>query len=285
MNLNIRIDKLIVLVAIAGCLMACSAACKQKAKKPYESPVGYDFNNGTNLKLINRLEEISGIAFSPRNDSMLWAINDEEGRIYPVNLNDSKGLYDPIKFGKSGDYEDITWYDGEWVVLRSNGNLYRTSPGSGKIEAAVEKPLAKEEYEGMFADGDDLYVMCKFCKQDEASVVSIYKLQKQNDSLQVVDTISFNTMAADTKKGKPLRPSALARHPINGNWYILSHTSKLLVVADSNWQIIEVVPLKQRLFWQPEGIAFNQQGDLFISSEGEEEPGNIQVFKYSTAKQ
>lgn len=77
------------------------------------------------------------------------------------------------------------------------------------------------------------------------------------------------------------RPSALAKNPKTNEWYILSSTNKLLVVADANWKVKTVYPLDLSLFLQPEGIAFDNQNNLYISNEGDKtSKGTVLKFNY-----
>jgi uncharacterized protein YjiK len=59
----------------------------------------------------------------------------------------------------------------------------------------------------------------------------------------------------------------LARNPATGEWWILSATNRMLIVADESWKIKAVYPLDPTLFNQPEGIAFDNQKNLYISNE------------------
>lgn len=77
-----------------------------------------------------------------------------------------------------------------------------------------------------------------------------------------------------------LKASALTKDPHSGDWYILSSVNKLLVVASPDWKVKSVHRLNSAIFAQPEGIAFDNQMNLFISNEGDElSSGNILKFK------
>ncbi|MCR6719600.1 MAG: SdiA-regulated domain-containing protein [Chitinophagaceae bacterium] len=83
-------------------------------------------------------------------------------------------------------------------------------------------------------------------------------------------------------KGKRFQPSALARHPVTGEWFILSSVNKLLVITDENWNVKSAWKLTPSRFRQPEGMAFDKDGNLFISNEGDEvTSGNVLEFKYN----
>jgi uncharacterized protein YjiK len=54
-----------------------------------------------------------------------------------------------------------------------------------------------------------------------------------------------------------------------------------LVVTDANWKIKAVHPINPSLFVQPEGIAFDNKNNLYISNEGDKvTPGTVFKFNY-----
>ena len=86
-----------------------------------------------------------------------------------------------------------------------------------------------------------------------------------------------------TKSGsaeKKFKPSAAAINPVSKDLYIISSVSKCIVVADRMGKIKNVVPLNPRMFKQPEGITFSNNGDLIVSNESAEVgAANILIFK------
>ena len=65
----------------------------------------------------------------------------------------------------------------------------------------------------------------------------------------------------------------------------LIQRNKLLVVTDLEWKIKAVHKLNSTVFNQPEGLAFDNQHNLFISNEGDEiTDGNIIKFRYVKPK-
>jgi uncharacterized protein YjiK len=75
-------------------------------------------------------------------------------------------------------------------------------------------------------------------------------------------------------------PSALGKNPVTHEWFILSSVNKMLLVLDKQWKLTNFVRLNPSLFKQPEGLAFNSKGDLYISNEGGAEAPNILMFRY-----
>ena len=75
-------------------------------------------------------------------------------------------------------------------------------------------------------------------------------------------------------------PSGIAVHPKTQNIYVLSSQGKTLVVLHSDGQIAHIEKLEKEIHPQPEGICFDQEGNLFISNEGKEEDGVGKIYKF-----
>lgn len=244
-----------------------------------ESPEGYDFSSGKKLLLFSELEEISGIAFLPDSDTILMAVNDEEGRVYSVNINNPKFKADPFEFAGKGDYEDIAFFKDAWQVLQSNGLIY----AGDLITPEWPKPsniLPDGEYEGMVAYQDTLFVICKECPENREGTATVFFIKGDGDSIHLENSLLLDANEFIKGKQKKVLASALARHPFTHDWYILSHLNGSLYITDSEFKIKQSVKLPRSLFSQPEGIAFSSKGDLFISNEGEGSSGYILQFKY-----
>jgi len=142
----------------------------------------------------------------------------------------------------------------------------------------------EHEYEGIFATGDSLLVMCKNCEEDSRKEVSIHSL-KLNDSGRLIHHSQWlidvsNVPLTSINKKIKFHPSCLSRNPVTGEWYIISAVNRILIVLDEQWRIRNHYPLDAATFKQPEGITFDAAGDLFISNEGQEGDANLLFFKY-----
>lgn len=233
------------------------------------------------------LLEISGICFYSNEPDTIYAIQDEQGRVFRVALGEKK--QHNAKFGKQGDYEDLAITTSHVFVLKSNGILF-SFPFENITDEEVDSVsewkaiLPKGEYESMATDNKgNLYVLCKNCKGDkEKESLSGYILNA-GDSVQIIGNFQVNVSQIAALSGKlkrGLRPSGLAWNPLTSEWFIVSSINKLLVVTDKNWQVKEVCQLDGNLFNQPEGIAFDNMGNLYISNEGDDlSQGNILKFK------
>ena len=269
--------KLLYKLSIVWMVTLSGVSCNGQPR--YDSPQEYDLNKPYKYSMPDALTEISGIAFYRGKTDMLYAEQDEEGRVYSLDLNDPHLMY--TKFDKKGDYEDIAILSEQVVVLRSDGTLFVFPFNQiGKPVAANVKKwdnlLPPGEYEGMYADEktSQLYILCKHCSEEKTNKNGggfIFKLLP-NGTLKQSGQFGINVRDIETLLGKKkvqFHPSALAKNPKTNEWYILSSVNKLLVVADAGWKVKAVYPLASSLFLQPEGIAFDNQNNLYISNEGD----------------
>nr|WP_121272355.1 SdiA-regulated domain-containing protein [Pedobacter schmidteae] len=272
-------------------------ACAFKNTNKYTGPKGYDFSKPDKFNMPSSLLEISGIAFHHSSNDTIYSIQDEDGKLFRQKWDVKKQKN--MKFGPKGDYEDLGIFDQTVFILKSNGTLY-SFPFTEAVKESSDQVkerkhlVPKGEYEGLYADRENgkLYMLCKNCELDKKAKTLtgyVFDYDAQTDSLSAA--ASFKIDLSQLKKLDPklkstLRPSALARNPKTDEWFILSSTNKLLLVADATWHIKSVHHLNSSTFNQPEGIAFDQQQNLYISNEGDEvSEGNIIKFSYlPTAK-
>jgi len=271
---------------VVTCLLCVNCTGQQKTR----SPQGYDLSKPVKYNMPDNLTEISGIAFNKGNPDTLFAEQDEKGELFYFKPGSNN--FQHIKFGKSGDYEDVAISNNHVIMLRSDGVLF-TFPldlKTTEIKNAKEwnNLLPQGEYEGMYADDSNqmVYVLCKHCsieKSNKTSAVFTLKLAAdgslKNAGQSTIDVKKIEALAG--KKKISFHPSGLSKNPLTNEWYILSSVNKLLVVADANWNIKEAYPLSPGLFGQPEGIAFDKAGNLYVSNEGDKlGPGNVLKFAH-----
>jgi len=295
-------NKTMILVAALSCLatVACGGGQQPKVKekpkteKPavatVPSPRGYDLGSPKKTVLPEPLHEISGITFLRSDSDTLYAIEDETGRLFYFHLGDGK--YHKWKFGKHGDYEDVTVLNrSEFVVLRSDGSLFVfpasvvRSPDNKGVKV-YPNILPKGEYEGLYGDdGGKLIALCKNCpNDDQRDEVSGYVLQyDEKHVLRVTDHFLVEVSAKHLKsihKKVKFHPSCIARNPVTREWYIISSVNKVLLVLDDAWKVKGMFDLNPDLFKQPEGLAFDAKGNMYISNEGVQGNANILYFPY-----
>jgi DNA-binding beta-propeller fold protein YncE len=263
------------------CTLGCGAAEEQDP-----TPKAYNLNQPDKFSMPESLLEISGIAFNKGKGDTIYAIQDEEGRLFRLAWDIPKQTN--AKFSKHGDYEDVSIINDQVVVLKSNGHLYSFPLANAAAEEVVgvrewKGLLPTGEYEGLYGDEatDQLYVLCKNCDADDAQKTVTGYILQFTDSIKPASSFEIDVSGIPSVKGKrSFRPSALAKNPITHEWYIVSAVNKLLLITDSNWKVKETYKLNSNLFNQPEGIAFDKAGNLYISNEGDDlVKGNILLFR------
>lgn len=278
-------------------IVVIASSCADRKDAAVASPPGYDLTKPTKYGMPDVLQEISGFAFVKGDHQTVYAQQDEDGMVFkfPLGTKDET----KTKFAEKGDYEDIAITNGWIIMLKSTGTFYTFPIGetdSLEAKGVVESKdlIPKAEYEGMYADetSGKIYVLCKTCKKDKGTKnASGYILTLQsNGSLQAIGEFKVDASNVDGVTGKKkgaFHPSALALNPLTKEWFIVSSVNKVLLVTDEQWKMKGAYHLSSNIHNQPEGIAFDHEGNLFISNEGSEtQLGNIIRFDYkkTTAK-
>jgi uncharacterized protein YjiK len=269
----------------------------------------YDLNNpDTVYYLPEFLNEISGISCYKKN--MIACVQDENAIIYIFDIETGKFI-SKFDFGKNDDYEDIAIVGNSAYVLRSDGTLFviKNFEESQKKAIKIKTPLNnKNNTEGLFFDKytNSLLIACKdspsFNKNELYNgFKAIYRFDIKNNmlikkpayliALPQIDSVKVNGSIEKfyietARKLKLINnsnyfcPSGIAIHPIDtGNIYIISSVNKLLIIINKQGMIMDIIELDKRIFNQPEGICFSENGDLFISNEGGNGNANILIFR------
>ncbi len=273
-------------------LLVLGGSCQSKSDEPFITQ-GYDLGNPEKIFMPDILLEVSGISFYPGSDDSIWAVQDERGLVFQLKQGEKK--YRDFRFAKDGDYEDLSFLNHHLYVLRSDGHIFHipSAPGGSLLVDSTREwsdLLPEAEYEGLYGDSlsQSLYAMTKVngSRKSEKGT-SIYKLNLIEDGrLEKSDRFTVSNDTINSILGKKMKsgrfqPSGLARHPVTGDWYLISSVNKLLIVANSNFEIESVWPLLPSRFRQPEGIAFDLLGNMYISNEGDEvSSGNVLKFEY-----
>jgi hypothetical protein len=273
--------------ALCLCLLPAVFVSCSNAQESERKLAHYNLDKPEKFFMPESLLEISGIAFIKGNPDTVYAIQDEEGKLFRLKWNEKKQIH--TKFGKRGDYEDLSILGDKVYILKSNGKIYSFPLEERAFEETDDVKewkslLPPGEYESLFADEQTgrLYVLCKNCPADKGNDrVSGYVFQVGDTIVPAGGfSLDLHSLSAFTNRVKHgLRPSALARNPVTGEWFILSSVNKLLVITNDQWKVKDALHLNANEFNQPEGIAFDSRGNLYISNEGGDlSEGNILLF-------
>ena len=271
----------------------------------------YDLEHpDTIYQLPKDLKEISGIDYFKKD--RIACIQDEKGNIYIFDTKKGK-VISKLDFGKDGDYEDVAIVGDDAYVLRSDGTLFevRNFEKKPKKTKKFNTPLHhKNNTEGLFYDEarNSLLIACKGSpsikkEKSYAGFKAVYRFDLELktliekpvylidfakiDSAKAAGSVTefFTKIAMKLKlsNGSNFYPSGLAIHPLDKDKiYMLSSIGKLLLVMDTSGKLLNIIELDMRIFNQPEGICFSEDGVLFISNEADSGGGNILKFTPTT---
>lgn len=269
---------------------------------------GYDYAAPKLIgELPSELDEISGLSVAPGRRNELLAIQDEEGKIFRINSKTGALLW-AITFWKDGDYEAVEAVGEDIWVAKSTGTLYHVT-NAGKPNQKVDKYntdlTGENDVEGLAYDKSKnrLLLACKKDAKDDGNdkngrYIYAFDLVTKTLSKKPVFSIELeavkNYLAACEKTTDherlcdffisrdeyDLAPSALAVHPITGQLFLTSSVGKVLMVLNADGRIDYMERLNKKLFAQPEGLAFAEDGTLFISTEKKKE-AHAKVYRLS----
>jgi uncharacterized protein YjiK len=260
-------------VILSFLFWSCSA---NKKKLHFSNSDRYDLASPVVVKLPQALDEISGVAYYPK-DTAVFAIIDEDGLLFKIGLDKKQ----PIKkwdFDKKRDFEDLILKDSVFYVLVSNGDVETIK--FGKKDSIITNrskfPDASKkinEFESLYYDDSlqQMILLCKNCEDDGSKIVTAWTYNITTQEYAPAFTIDMLPIAEKLGSRKlKLKPSAAAINPATGELYILSSIEHLLVVTDRHGAFKELYQLDPALYKQAEGIAFTPAGDMIISNEWHE---------------
>ena len=275
------------LVLIVGLLFHYSCNDKPEAKKEEEpKPVSLSSTEYDLLKprkswtLSDSLAEISGIAFK-KNETLL-AIEDLRPVLYELNLQDSLGVIaNQIQFRETDkekfDFEDLAVIGDTAYALWSHGAIFKiVKQKKGATSERMKTWLKKENNtEGLAYDplSGNLLVACK----DDAglegvkkSTRAVYEFDIKADSLKPDPFMLINKSDFENVAGEKIDfyPAAIAVHPVSHDIFIIStKDTKCIAQFTHDGKLKAFDYLEKEMLPQPEGICFDTQGNLYISTQ------------------
>lgn len=236
----------------------------------------YRFNDpDTVYEMPDLLREISGIALSGENT--IYCVQDELGSVFKYDLRKEK-IVRAHRFTDVGDFEDLAINQNTIYVLRSDGNLFIYDLENKSKTRQFMLETNSLNCEGIYFSKGYLYVVSKEALINHPETKRMIYRVKADDLEHIekyfeIDIPGLNTFLTEnfpsmgTSKFE-FNPSAIAIHPITGDIYILSASDRFIAIYRDQ-KLVNAIPLSAEVYYKPEGLAFYENGDLLISSEGD----------------
>ena len=296
-------------ILIGALAISCNNPIRNSQGPADTGQSGQKVKDPQNVKLYmlpSELNEISGITFL--NNDIVITIQDEDGILYEYNIQDEK-ITKKIKFGEDEDYEDLVRINKDIYVVISNGTIIQIK----NFESATPEikkfktPLTKEnDIEGLAYEPakNRLLLAAKAKGMDEdENTKEIYGFDLTTMKLETKPayTIRLNeiesyfkgdALVESSKKllkafgnqniNKVFRSSAITVNPQTNQIYVLSSINNLIAVLNPDGKITQMIQFDGKEYTQPEGLAFSENGKLYVSNEaGKNGKGNIIELEYA----
>ncbi len=264
---------------------------------PRPTDFHYDLNQPDTVFLLKSdLKEISGLSTLPKDEHLLAAVNDEEGKIFLLDKTTGR-IRSQLDFWKDGDYEGIEWVGDTAFVVKSTGTVYEVRhPGTDSAETLKYNGFLDRSFDveglGYDVQTHQLLLACKGTGGEADSLrmkkaIYAFDLQRRTFLRRPRCVISLEDVHRFLGSSKleeeldrlleffdpgsselSLSPSAIAVHPQSRNLYILSSVGKLLTILSPEGKILNIQRMKKKVHPQPEGLCFDPDGILYIANEG-----------------
>lgn len=261
-------------------------SCQKQPKAIFDESLSYHLGEPEKIwKMPFELNEISGIELLVYQKMI--AQNDEEGKLFIYDLKDET-IENIIPFGNDADYEDVAINGETAYILRSDGTIfeienYKTEPKTIKYHTFLSQD---DDAEGLFFDAEKnrLLMACKGNSDilNGKKTRLIYEFLLENNTLnpKPIIIISQKEIKEKCNNADYFAPSGIAVHPITKNIFVITSVGKMMAEFSPEGKLLAIFDIDFPHFQQPEGIIFDNIGDLYISNEAKGKKANILKFKY-----
>jgi uncharacterized protein YjiK len=271
---------------IAASAAVAVAAAPEPAREFSIGEYRYSTDRFVEWRLPRRLRELSGLTTDARG--RLFGHDDERAVIYEIDFREG-ALVKRFALGQppvKGDFEGITWIDGEFYLTTSDGDVYIAREGEDR-EAVPYRVVrtglgALCEIEGLDWDPDRRLLLFA-CKRPRAERLrrhaTILAWSLDRGVLDEENTLSLPWRQFEAHLGtRRLQPSGIVRTPRGDALVVVAARQQALVVLERDGSIrfaarLEDAPGTQQM----ESVALTPDGNLIVGSEGKER-GYLRVY-------
>jgi hypothetical protein len=290
---------------IASMLFACKdSGRKEKDKEENKkdsstavAPVSYDFTHPDHQWIVpDSLKEISGIAKVDKNT--ILGIEDLHANLYFLDLSNSNAnITATYSFAETAkdkfDIEDVALVKDTAYALWSHGALFKVWDWKKKLQVTEMKTELKKENntEGLAYDpvSGDLLIACKDesgMEDEKKSTRAIYQFDTKTKTLKTDPFLLIHKKDIQNFIGEKVEfyPSAIGVHPVTHDIYIISTRGDKCIAQfthDGNLKAFSY--LDKELLAQPEGICFDPDGNMYISTQGRH-GGPPMIYQFNEKK-
>lgn len=273
-------NKIVILVT-AGLLLLSGIFfyTVHKNSEEYQLGVSSEIVVEQTWKLPEELREVSGIAFLAPNS--IACVQDEKGIIFIYDLK-SSAIVKQIKFAGSGDFEGLAINGRTAYVQTAEGKIFRINDfqGEATVDIFETQFSSKNDIESLFFDpAENRLLLMPKDRGLKGETKGIYSIDVNTMKMkrEPLFKLTFEEKMFDDLKGKEKNrsyyPAEIARDPKTGNYLVLEAKKPHLLIVNAKGTPEELHRLDPNVFPQPEGLTFDDSGNLYISNEGN--PGTI----------
>jgi uncharacterized protein YjiK len=252
---------------------------------PYDMTYPYAY-----FELDDVVKKISGLS-STNDPKVVAGIQEEEGKIYMIDKKSGK-IASSTFFVTEGEFQAIEMVGNDAYALKSNGQLYKISnlKGAQRTVKMLKTNLPRTaNLQGLAYDiaNNRLLICAKGQKEGEFSrqiyAFDVITAQTNPEPVYEISLASFKEFLSTKKekqylglrsdyvekastKGFDFAPTSVAINPMTGNLFVLSALNNTLITMNPQGEIIEMTKLKKEHHLMPEGIAFDEEGTMFIAN-------------------
>ncbi|MFN0214232.1 MAG: SdiA-regulated domain-containing protein [Saprospiraceae bacterium] len=268
------------------------APLRPESTTPTDS-LPYDLQNPSlSINLENEaLQEISGLS-STDAAGVFIAIADERGEIFYIDGNAGWAVSRRVVFRDKGDFESVEMVGESIWAAKSDGDLFELTDlkiNPPKMEEHKTFLKKQNDVEGLAYDPrrKSLFLACKE-NPDSLGPRNVYGFSLETKVLSESPAYTISPEEVNklvpyeaSEKRDYFSPSGIAFHPITSDLYVISTALKRLVVLDYKTGKIKFARrLDKKIFPQPEGVSFDQKGNILISNEGKSSKGLLLKFDF-----